>query len=68
MKNLKNTLNVKKFILAKVREQELRHQKFSKSGYLLEPNIKESRDVYVTSISFDGYVQQSMEIITSKLC
>ena len=39
----KNTLNVKKFILAKVREQELRHQKFSKSGYLLEPNIKESR-------------------------
>ena len=39
----KNTLNVKKFILAKVKEQELRHQKFSKSGYLLEPNIKESR-------------------------
>ncbi len=39
----KKSLNVKKFILAKVREQELRHQKFSKSGYLLEPNIKESR-------------------------
>ena len=39
----KKTLNVKKFILAKVKEQELRHQKFSKSGYLLEPNIKESR-------------------------
>ena len=46
----KNTLNVKKFILAKVKEQELRHQKFSKSGYLLEPNIKESmgclRDIH----------------------
>ena len=27
----KKTLNVKKFILAKVKEQELRHQKFSKS-------------------------------------
>ena len=39
----KKTLNVRKFILAKVKEQELRHQKFSKSGYLLEPNIKESR-------------------------
>ena len=42
-KKFKKTLNIKKFILAKVKEQTLRHQKFSKSGYLLEPNIKESR-------------------------
>ena len=42
-KKFKKILNIKKFILAKVKEQTLRHQKFSKSGYLLEPNIKESR-------------------------
>jgi [protein-PII] uridylyltransferase len=36
-------LNVKKFILEKIQEQTERNFKYSKSGYLLEPNIKESR-------------------------
>ena len=39
----KKELNVKQFILNKISEQDLRHRKYSKSGYLLEPNIKESR-------------------------
>ena len=39
----KKELNVKQFILNKISEQDLRHTKYSKSGYLLEPNIKESR-------------------------
>ena len=39
----KKVLNVKQFILNKISEQDQRHSKYSKSGYLLEPNIKESR-------------------------
>lgn len=39
----KKILNVKQFILNKISEQDYRHSKYSKSGYLLEPNIKESR-------------------------
>ena len=36
-------LNINSFIKNKIKEQDERHLKFSKSGYLLEPNIKESR-------------------------
>ncbi len=37
------SLNLKKFILQKCSEQELRHKKFNSNSYLLEPNIKESK-------------------------